>query len=52
MIRSWRVPMIVTSHFPMYKSIILSKKLNNKKKLTGWFIPKNLEEKDGQRQLL
>ena len=39
MIRSWRVPMIVTSHFPTYESIILSKNLNNKKKLTGWVTP-------------
>ena len=39
MTRSWRVPMIVTSHFPTYESIILSKNLNNKKKLTGWVTP-------------
>ena len=39
MIRSWRVPMIVTSHFPTYESIILSENLNNKKKLTGWVTP-------------
>ena len=34
MIRSWRLPTIVTSYFSMYKSIILSKKLNSEKKLT------------------
>jgi hypothetical protein len=35
MIGSWRVPLIVTSHFPMYQSTFWSKKLNDKKKLTG-----------------
>jgi hypothetical protein len=35
MIRSWRVPIIVTSHFYMYQSTFLSKKLSGKKKLTA-----------------
>ena len=39
MIGALRVLLIFTSHFHIYKSIILSKKLNNKKKLTGWVTP-------------
>ena len=35
MIGSWRVPLIVTSHFTMYQGTFWSKKLNEKKKLTG-----------------
>ena len=31
MIGSWRVLLIFTSQFPMYQSIFLSKKLNDKK---------------------
>ena len=35
MLRSWRVPLIVTRHSYMYQSFILSKKLISKNKLTG-----------------
>ena len=35
MLRSWRVPLIVTRHFYTYQSFILSKKLITKNKLTG-----------------
>ena len=39
MIGSWRVLLTFTSHFYMYQSFILSKKLTNKQKLTLWPSP-------------
>ena len=39
MAESWRVPLIITSHFDMYKSIKKTQKLNYKKKLIGQLSP-------------